>query len=443
MRMTASAPKIAAETRLVGLPISGGAALAKLCLFNESRHNNLPTYSVTAAGAPAERDRLVRAAKIATERLDELVREVTDRIGPAEAAIFLAQRMILNDEAVVGQMFQHIDAQGLNAETAITRTLDVYESRLLEVDDAYIKERATDIGEVRRRLLDVLGNMNPALQCQGQEHCRKGRGRIVVAEELTPALTMELDTGHILGFLTERGGPMSHAAILARALGIPAVSGIEGVHRRLSCGAELWLDGDTGEVVVWPGEATVARFGARPEGARLPEVVAPVAELTVMANVSQMADVDCAVKMQAEGIGLYRTEFEFLAAGRILTEDEQFDRYARVVRAMEGRPVYFRMLDLGGDKGESLANLPRQDNPALGARGSRLLLARPDLFDAQARALARASASQGAGQGLDRRARTRHVSHGRRSTPIPGLTRSLPAIRRRRAFRTDSPRVDF
>jgi len=387
-----SAPRISDETRFVGLPISAGTAVGKVCLFNERRHSNLAVYRVAGEGLAREKNRVLQAIELARIRLDGVVKDVADRIGRAEAQIFEAQQAILDDAVLVKQILECIETLHINAEAAVTQVLDRYESRLLEVNHEYIKERASDIGELRRRLLDVLGNMKPELQCADQEHCQRGRNRIVVAEELTASLTVELDTQHTIGFVTERGGPTSHAAILARALGIPAVSGIKGIHSLLSCGTELLLDGDAGEVIVWPSEETIARARSdRTAAVQAERVVEPVPGLAVAANISYAADVTLALRHQAEGIGLYRTEFEFLAAGRILSEEEQFERYVSVVKAMNGRHVCFRLLDIGGDKGAPFFNLPQEDNPYLGFRGSRLLLDRTDLLHAQARALARAS----------------------------------------------------
>jgi phosphotransferase system enzyme I (PtsI) len=387
-----TAPRISADTRLVGLPISGGTAVARVCLFNEHRHRNLLIYRVAGEGVTREKNRVERAVRLAADQLDDVVKQVADRVGAAEAQIFEAQKSIVADKVLIAEILDRVETLRCNAETAVAQTLDAYESRLLEVEHEYIRERATDIGEIRRRLLDVLGNMNPSLQCADQEHCQRGRDRIIVAEQLTPALTVDLDTERTLGFVTERGGPTSHAAILARALGIPAVSGVEGVHSLLSCGTELLLNGNTGEVIVWPSEETIRRIRSeRAAATGAPTAGGPVPGLTVMANISRAAEVARAVEYQAEGIGLYRTEFEFFAAGRMLTEDEQYERYASVVEAMGGRPVCFRLLDLGSDKTAPFFGLAREDNPHLGLRGSRLLLGRPDLLRAQARALARVS----------------------------------------------------
>ena len=279
-----------------------------------------------------------------------------------------------------------------NVEEAIKLTLDAYELRLSEVDNEYIKERASDIGEIKRRLLDVLGNMNPSLQCSGEEHCQRGRDRIVVAEELTPSMTLMLDTQHTAGFITERGGMTSHAAIIARALGIPAVSGIRNIHSLISCGTEVMVNGETGEVIVWPSEETRSRLTSQQnETGGSSHVEDPVPELKVMANISLVSDAAVAKEMKAEGIGLYRTEFEFMAAGQILDEEEQVERYTDLVKSMDGQPVHIRLIDVGGDKDLPFLNIPKEENPYLGRRGSRFLLARPDILKTQARALTRAS----------------------------------------------------
>jgi phosphoenolpyruvate-protein phosphotransferase (PTS system enzyme I) len=381
------------ETRLTGLPISGGIVVGKVCRFNENRHSNLAVYRVSGDGVSLEKNRVRRAIDLATDQLSGLIEDVAERIGSAEAKIFEAQKAILGDSVLSRRIFEDIETAGFNAESAVTRVLDNYELRLLEVDNEYIKERASDIGELRRRLLDVLGNTNPSLQCGNESHCQRGRNRIIATGELTAGMTVELDADQTIGFVTERGGPTSHAAILARALGIPAVSGVKGVHNLLSCGTELLLNGNTGEVVAWPREETIAR--ARSEQAAVvttATVVEPVAELTVLANINHASEVDDAVAHKSEGIGLYRTEFEFLSAGKILDEEEQYERYASVVKAMAGRRVSIRLLDIGGDKQFPLFGLPREDNPYLGLRGSRLLLERSDLLRPQARALVRASA---------------------------------------------------
>lgn len=380
------------EIILKGLPISPGVAFGRVCLFNEGRHNNLPAYQIKSKGIEKEKDRFFHAVKQAQLRLDQTIQSIRTRLGDAEAEIFATQKMILEDDSIQKRILSEIKNNSLNAESAITQALEYFETRILELDDEYIKERATDIGEVKRRLLDVLIDLNPSFQCSGDHHCQKGKNRIVVAVELTPSLTMEMDTGHTLAFVTEKGGVASHAAILARAMRIPAVSGIKNIHSILFCSAEVLINGTTGEIIIWPSQETVDRHMKAQAASRISEVCDPIPGYTIMGNLNLVRDADEIFKNKAEGIGLFRTEFEFLSEGRLLTEDEQTQRYTALLQKMQGLPVYFRLLDIGGDKTADFFNLPeKEENPYLGFRGCRLLLGRPDLFRPQARALAKAS----------------------------------------------------
>jgi phosphotransferase system enzyme I (PtsI) len=382
------------EVQFKGLAISGGVAYAKICLFNENRHNQAaPAYRVEGPEVEREKARLDQAVRVASERTQALVDQIQARLGSAQAGIFVAQKMMVEDPMLNAKMVALIEHEVLNAETAVTRALDEYEAVLTAIDNQYLRERASDIGEVKRRLLDVLGNTSPSLQCAGLSHCQRGKNRIVAAIELTPSLTTELDTEDLRGFITEHGGAGSHAAILARALGIPAVSGLAGIYGAVTCGTDVIVDGDRGLAILWPTQETLARYKLL-DGAAVKadvEIEPPVPGYQVMANVSRFKDFEKALAAGAEGIGLYRTEFGLFVPNRIMDEQEQYDQYVRILDIMGPRPVTIRLLDLGGDKGGEWLNLPHEDNPQLGLRGSRLLLARRDLFDVQARALARAS----------------------------------------------------
>jgi phosphoenolpyruvate-protein phosphotransferase (PTS system enzyme I) len=379
------------ETRLVGLSISRGVVLAKTCLFRQHRYDQVPDYPVAGEAIEGQKTRLRKAITVVSDHLLALQKVVASRIGPAEAEIFAAQAMIVGDPVLDQMMMETIDA-GRNAEAAIVQTFEAYEARLMKLDSAYLRDRASDLGEIKRRLLDVLCELKPSFQCAGEPSCQRGKQRIVITEELTPAAAMELDSDEIMGIVTARGGRTSHAAILARALGIPAVSGIADVHELVSCGTEMIVNGDTGEVIVWPTEQTIALLAPITERAAPEPPPERTEGLRVMANIGVAADVKEALAMKAEGIGLYRTEFEVALAGHLLNEDEQFTRYAAVLAAMDGAPVHFRLFDIGGDKPSPLFDFPREENPALGLRGARFLLARPDLLRPQARALARLAA---------------------------------------------------
>ncbi len=383
--------RIGMEVRLKGVPISPGVAVARVCLFNDSRHNVITPSLIESSDVEAQVGRLSGALGTVVALLGELKEKVAREVGAAEAEIFSAQKMMIEDPGIQSKMMAAIRDDKMGPEMAVMRVLDAYEARIKALDNQYLRERASDIGELKRRLLDVLAETRPGLQCEGRGGCSHGRGRVVVAVELTPSLTIDLEAAQIRGFVTEHGGVTSHAAILARALGIPAVSGVSGIAGMIACGTEVLVDGDAGEIILWPESATVDQARRRSVGVGSVAAEDPVPALRVMANISVAAEVVEAVGMKAEGIGLYRSEFEFMAAGRLLNEDEQVERYATVVKTMSGLPVYLRLLDIGGEKQVPGLVIPEEANPALGFRGARLLLQRPDLVATQARAIARAS----------------------------------------------------
>lgn len=380
------------ERRITGLPVSEGVVRARVCVLEALQRRAIPYYTIPERKIEPEQRRVDAAITHVAVHLEHLVGEVTQRIGPAQANIFVAQRMMIEDPVLRQQMFDLVAQQRLNAEAAVEKVLDSYEALLSEVDDIYLRERASDVGEIRRRLQDGLAAGRPVSTVAPERESIPADPHIIVAEELTASQTVTLDTARTLGFITERGGTGSHAAILARGLGIPAVTGIPDILRVFSHGDDVLLNGTTGEVVLWPSETTMRLFPAA-QAVPLPprQAVPPVEGLVVMANISLATEVDDVLSMLPEGIGLYRTEFELLAAGRMLTEDEQYQRYSYVLRAMNGRPVYFRLFDFGGDKTAAFLGLPLEANPCLGYRGARLLLGQPDVFIPQARALARAS----------------------------------------------------
>lgn len=383
------------EVRLKGLALSSGCAVGKVCLFNENRHSNLPMYRVAGAGIEREKARFVRAAEIAQDQLEKIRVEVEKRIGHAEAEIFVAHKMILEDPMLTNEISKHISDENVNAESAVIQVFDAYEARLLALEDEFLKTRATDFAEIKRRLLDSMGHMRPALQCD-KGNCQQGRNRIIVAEELTPSLTIDIDPDLTIGFITEHGGVNSHAAILARAMRIPAVSGLEGLRDKVGCGVEVLINGNSGEVVIWPSDETIAgAVDVEPRVKGSPEVVEPVEGFKVMANISLATDVHESLRMKAEGIGLYRTEFEVMAAGRFFSEEELYERYSAVGKAMAGQGVIYRLFDMGSDKSLPFMRIPAEDNPSLGWRGARLLMGRRDIMEPQARALARVSACEG------------------------------------------------
>lgn len=381
------------ETILKGVAVSEGAAHGRAFVLDADDGGAIPVYRVQGARIKEEQERLRDATISAANQLERIKELATEKVGPAQANIFLAQQLMVQDPQLLQQMFEVIATEGLNAEAALDRTLDGYESLLAQVDDAYLSERASDIGEVRRRVLSALSPAQGTVrETKLQELFESDEPVIIVARELTPGETVGLDRDRVLAFVTERGGQASHAAILARALGIPAVTGIPGIHLQVNPGQELLVNGNAGEVILWPAASTISMNPVRRRQRGPQAVFPPVEGLQVYANISHASEVDEAVRQQAEGIGLYRTELEFFLQDRLLSEEDQYERYARVVEAMREKPVYIRLLDFGADKHPHFLRLPKEENPCLGYRGARLLQNETTLFRTQARALARASA---------------------------------------------------
>lgn len=381
------------EQRLKGIPISDGMACGPARLIFRDSGEYVARYSILKVDIPLEKERLHRALTLAAKELDAVIATVEKRIGKAHANIFQAQKMIILDEALSQEALSIVKSKLVNAEAACVEVLDNFESRLLEVDDDYLKDRASDIGEVRRRILDMFRReRGDKVVTAAESVTDSDEPCIVVAEELLPGEAVAFNAVNTAGFLTERGGSASHVAILARGMGIPAISGVSSLFTHVKPGDRLLLNGTTGEIIINPTRQTLnlcPNLG-RSGSIRL-QTAPPVPGFQVFANISTAAEVELALQMEAEGIGLYRTEFEFIIADRILSEEEQYERYAEVVRRMAGKPVYIRLADLGGDKAARFLSLPHEENPVLGFRGARLLLGQPELLGAQARAIARAS----------------------------------------------------
>ena len=381
------------EHRHRGIPLSGGVALGRVCLFVPAP----PSSEVGAGGPEVEESRLRVALASVSARLEVLAGDADETVGPGEAAILRVQGMMLRDESLWETFAEAIRGEGATAERAVIDAFQRFREGLSLSASEGSAGRVEDINELEGSLLTALGRAAPTIRCRVAMHCTVGQcelrnPHILVISELTPALVMEVDD-LTLGLLTQRVGPTSHAAILARAMGLPAVSlSDERLLQRVPFGADLLIDGDRGEVIVSPDPETLAAYEERlRSGPRKMRIAQPVEELQVLANIGRTAELGVALAAHAEGVGLYRTELEPLSLGRLLDEEEQYQRYSAVVQAMAGRAVYIRLLDLGGDKSAEFLGLPPEENPVLGLRGARLLLARPEMLREQVRALARAS----------------------------------------------------
>lgn len=303
---------------------------------------------------------------------------------------------MLVDASFQSQLMGTIEDNDYSAEQAIIAALNLYKEQFAASESAYFQQRAADIVEIQEALLGYLSRViicrrcRDAVSCSARK-CKLGNDHILVGEEIPASLPIETDQ-HTTGFIVEKGGPNSHAVILARALRCPVIGDIQNLSASIPMDAQILIDGDRGEVILNPSKDTLTHYRITSTGRRhAPEASLPVPGLKVMANIGQSGDTGDALAAGAEGVGLYRTEMEMLVAGRLLGEAEQTARYSEVIRAMAGKPVCIRLLDLGNDKTAKWLDATPHGGDLAGQRGARLLLARPELLREQARALARAS----------------------------------------------------
>jgi phosphoenolpyruvate-protein phosphotransferase (PTS system enzyme I) len=374
--------------RLAGVGVSSGRCCARVYVYQAD-----PAAAGVAAADPAvdaetARRLLDEALVRSAEELTRVEAEVTERAGAEHGAIFASHRLVLDDEEWLEPIQAGID-QGEPVAAAVWRVSEELADELRQIDDEYLRERATDILDVAKRVMAQLGCDVRAALPSAQD------GEVVLAAyELTPSDTVGLDPTIVRGIVTEVGARTSHAAILARQLGIPAVVGVPGLLDAVRSAETIALDGDGGDCELDPEPETVKAYQVVSEA--LPVVVEPVSTrdgvaITVSANAGGTDDVVSAVAMGADGIGLYRTEFLFLRDGTPPDEEAQVEAYSAAAEAAQGRPVVFRTLDVGADKSVPGIELPHEDNPFLGVRGIRLSLQERTLFEIQLRALARTS----------------------------------------------------
>lgn len=342
----------------------------------------------------AELARLDQALASTRRQISELRDEVAGRLGAAEAEIFDAHLLVLEDAALVGEVAAMVRRDRLNIEHCFSTVADRYIEIFANLDDDFLRERASDIRDVTGRILDNLLGVSTRAR-------RAGEPSAILAADLTPSDTASLPPGEVLAIATESGNRTSHSAIMARALEVPAVVGVHGLLSEVNPGDQVVVDGDQGIVVLHPSAATLERAriaaesAARRRAALLADNGGPDAgpdggAFLLQANIGGPDDLDDAAAARAAGVGLYRTENLFLRVDGWPDEATQSAEYAAVVRRAGGKPVTFRTLDIGGDK--QLGDAEHEANPFMGFRALRLCLERPEIFRAQLRAMVRASA---------------------------------------------------
>lgn len=377
---------------LKGIAASSGIAIGKAYVIREEE-NAINRYEVK--DTEKEIKRFLEAILKAKEEIEAIKENAVKNFGEEKALIFEAHLMILEDEEFRASVIEKIK-QNINAEYAVKETVEMFEGIFLSMEDEYMRERAADIRDIGGRIIGALKGEEKSSIGDIKDKC------IIVAKDLTPSDTAQLNREYVLGFITELGGKTSHSAIIARALEIPAVSGIKGATEILKTGDLIILDGVKGIIYINPDESLIDEYQNKiqreMEEKRELLIYKDRKVLTkdgkrieVAANISSKEEVDVALKYGADGIGLFRTEFLFMNRETAPTEEEQFEVYKYVLQKMEGRPVIIRTLDVGGDKKIPYIDVGTEMNPFLGLRAIRLCFERLDLFKTQLKALLRAS----------------------------------------------------
>ncbi|KOP80318.1 phosphoenolpyruvate-protein phosphotransferase [Lysinibacillus sp. FJAT-14745] len=379
--------------QLKGIAASDGIAIAKAYRLVQP---DLTFTKITIQDIDAEQQRLVAALEKTEEELAAIQRLTHEKLGEEEAAIFGAHLLVVKDPELIGPIKQKIADEAVNAEYALSEISAMFVSLFENMDDEYMSERAADIKDVSNRVLAHLLGVHIPNPSKISEQV------IIVANDLTPSETAQLDRNFVLGFTTDIGGRTSHSAIMARSLEIPAVVGTGTATTSIQDGDLLIVDGLTGDVLVNPAENVVATYRKKVENFTVQQaewatllhgktISKDGVQVELAANIGSPNDLEGVLRHGGEGIGLYRTEFLYMGRENLPSEDEQFTAYKMVLEGMEGKAVVIRTLDIGGDK--NLPYLPLQDemNPFLGHRAIRLCLDHQDIFRTQLRALLRAS----------------------------------------------------
>ena len=378
---------------LKGTAASAGIGIGSVVIIEEP---SLEYVSRTIEDAAAETARLNGAIASYIDYTNAQADTMRESVGAKEAEILTGHVTMINDPYMQGEMVKLIEA-GMCAEDALSQICDMFATMFEATGDELTMQRATDVRDVKTGVLAELLNKRPV------DMSTLPLGSVVVTHDLTPSMTAGIRPGSVVGFVTETGGLTSHSAILARAMEIPAVLSIAGVCHKLADGDQVIVDGTAGTVIVSPSdeeleaarEAQATFLAERAElakfiGART--VTASGEQLELFANIGKPDDATQAMERDAEGIGLFRTEFLFMDSKSMPTEEEQFEAYKKVALICKNKPVIIRTLDIGGDKEIAYLGLEREDNPFMGFRAIRYCLAREDVYRTQLRALLRASA---------------------------------------------------
>lgn len=376
-----------------------GKGVSKGIVKGPLRFFSRPETSVTrkhGLNPSEEKARLDKARRAAVAQLEALAEKCRNDAGQDSALLFETHALFIDDEDFVEYLHSVLHEEACNAEFAVQMACDHFAGTFAAMEDSYMQARASDIRDVSRRIIDNLTGA-ATLELTADEPV------ILAADDLVPSETVQLDKNKILAFVTREGSGNSHTAILARTIGIPAVCGLGDALRPEYSGRIAYVDGETGQVVMDPDSATQSALEEkyrRQQQSRQrlesmkgkEDVTLDGKKISVYCNIGSPEDVAAVLSNDGQGIGLFRSEFLYLASEDYPTEDEQFHAYRTVAAAMNGKPVIIRTLDIGADKQVNYFGMKKEENPALGVRGIRICLNRPEVFRPQLRALYRASA---------------------------------------------------
>ncbi len=375
---------------LDGKSVFGGIAIGRLSVY-QKEDKQVKRYKVEDTAA--EVARFTEAKEKAKEQLASFYEKALKEVGEVNAMIFEVHQMMLDDLDYIESITNMIEAQKINAEFAVATTGDNFSQMFAAMDDEYMKERAADVKDISNRVISILHGVENG-KMTGDEPA------ILLAEDLAPSETVQLDKSKVLSFVTRYGSTNSHTAILARTMNIPALIGIE--FPKDADGKYGIVDGYAGKLIIDPEEEVLKKYQARKEEdehkKRLLQelkgkenVTLDGKKINLYANIGSVADVASALSNDAGGIGLFRSEFLYLEAEDYPTEEAQFIAYKAVAENMAGRKVIIRTLDIGADKQVGYFNIDKEENPAMGYRAIRICLDRPQIFKTQLRAIYRAS----------------------------------------------------
>ncbi|WP_324718378.1 phosphoenolpyruvate--protein phosphotransferase [Limosilactobacillus fermentum] len=377
-----------------GIAASDGIGIAPAYLLVDP---DLSYDKVKVDDTAAEYARVEKAFQDSIEELTQIKENAKDRLGEEELGVFDAHIAILSDPEMLGQIKDDIENNHTGAEEAVDKVTTAFADMLAAMtDNAYMQERAADVKDVAKRAMShLLGKQLPNIAGINSPV-------VIVAHEITPSDTSQMDAKFVKGIVTDLGGRTSHAAIMSRTLRIPAIVGSNEITTSVEHGQMMIVDGLNGDAIIDPSDDQVKEYEAkaeafeaeRAEWAKLvdaPSVSKDGKEFEIAANIGTPDDTEDAVKQGADGVGLFRSEFLYMDNDHMPSEDEQFEAYKKAVVGMNGKPVVVRTMDIGGDKPLDYMPLPKEENPFLGYRAIRICLDRPELFKTQLRALVRAS----------------------------------------------------